>query len=240
MRNHFLIIATFLLTSFSVAAENQCEAPKGAYVNLSVTKVAEVANDLLTASLQVEQDNEDQRALQNSLNEAMAKAITIAKQYKTVATRTDQYYVYQFDKDQGGDDKKKLPPKKMWRGGQTLTLKSTSPDDLLKLTGELQEAGMLVQNLSYSLSGDKKEATRDSLMEEALTALIQKSMRAAKALNKEYDGFTLVSIDPIQQPSPMMPLMGMANPAMEKMAAPVAEPGTSEVSVTVSATAALK
>ncbi|XVN43110.1 MAG: SIMPL domain-containing protein [Candidatus Rickettsia vulgarisii] len=124
----------------------------------------------------------------------MSKAVKIAKK-PDITVSTEQYYVYQYNENQNIDSKKDEEKKKMWRGTQVLSLKSKSSEALLTLTGELQNEGLLIQSLNYTLSNDKRDIMRDSMIEAAI-AKLKRATRVAKALGKEHSGFTMINIDP--------------------------------------------
>ena len=130
----------------------------------------------------------------------------------------------------------------MCLGTQVLSLKSKSSEALLTLIGKLQNEGLLIQSLNYTISNEKREVIQDSMIEAAIAKLKQRATRVAKALGKEYDGFTIIN-DPETRRMPVPRLM-MGSPIVNAndsaVNIPVAEPSTSEVTITVSATALLK
>lgn len=213
-------------------------------INLSTSERVEVDQDLLVATLRYEAQNKDARALQNEINTAMKKAVDLAKEKSTVKVTTQQYYVYPQDYDPEPQDNGKMrKTERIWNGNQSLEIKSTTPDDVLELTQKMQDLGLVVSGLGYTLSPDKAEDTRDGLMEAALEKLKAKAERAAKALGKSDAALLEVNVDAGgYYPQPMMMSaaadMGMAR--MEKVAAPVAAPGQTEITMTVSARALLK
>lgn len=216
-------------------------------INLSTSERVEVDQDLLVASLRYEAENKDPRALQNEINNIMKKAVDAAKGTPDVKVVTQQYYVYPHDP---------VPPpmpdetprettqqERTWRGSQGLELKSKKSDDLLALVGKLQDMGLTVNGLGYTLSPEKAEEVRDGLMEDALEKLKAKATRAAKALGKGDASLLEVNVDSgghFPQPVMMAAMADMGGARMEKMAAPVAEAGQTEIIMTVSARALLK
>lgn len=215
-------------------------------LHISATERAQVPQDLLTASLRIEKENADAKAVQTEINTIMAKAVETAKAVTTVKVSTGHYYVYQYDPNprpvEKTDGKEEKPAMK-WRGSQSLQLQSTKADDLLKLAGALQDSGLVMENLGYSLSPEKAEEAKDSLMEAALAKVKTKAERAAKAMNKTRTDLVEINVDSsdnfIHAPV-MMRAMAMDGAAMEKASAPTAAPGESEITLTVSAKALLK
>jgi predicted secreted protein len=131
----------------------------------------------------------------------------------------------------------------LWKGSQGLELKSKNSEQLLKLMGELQEIGFQASGLNYTLSPESFESIRDAMMETALKKLTAKARAAAQALGKSDAELVEVSVDtgnPYQPPMPMMARAEMGGAMAKDMAAPVASPGESEITLTVSARAILK
>lgn len=219
-------------------------------VNLSASERRDVTQDILTASLRYETQGKDPKALQNEINTVMKKVLDRARATEGVKVSTDSYYVYPFDpappapvpyphEEKGGID----ITGRNWRGSQSLRLESRSADTLLELTGALQDMGLLLGGLSYSLSPEKAEEVKDSLMEAALAKLEARAQRAGKALGMAKAELVEISIDTANNESPMpMARMAMIADAapMSKGSTPAAEPGETEIVLNVSARALLK
>lgn len=79
-------------------------------------------------------------------------------------------------------------------------------------------------------------------MEAALAKVKARAERAAKAMGKNRTDLVEVSVDAADNPiHPPMMMRAMAiDGAMEKSAAPTAEPGETEITLTISARALLK
>ncbi|MDB5491318.1 MAG: hypothetical protein JWO78_1167 [Micavibrio sp.] len=237
-----LSVATLLFTAPAYAQDTVkpvLPPPNGTFLNIAATERVQVPQDLLIATLRIEKTGPDAKAVQNELNALMKTAMDKAKAVTGVKVSTGGYYVY----EETPPATKEIPkPKKSWRGSQTLEIKGTVADDILKLSGDLQELGLAMNGLNYTLSPDKADAAKDELMEAALTKLKTRAERAAKAMGKSSTELVEVSVDSndmVQAPRPMM-MMAMAKGASADMAAPVAEPGETEITLTVSAKALLK
>ena len=245
------IAVTGLLLFASPAAAQETtsllDLPAGqTLLNLSATERVEVEQDVLVATLRYEAEDTDPKALQNEINEIMKEAAEAARAIESVKVSTQQYYVYPHDpyppetgslsRGDGEDARKRT-----WRGSQGIELKSAAADDLLALTGRLQEMGLVMSGLNYMLSPEKMEETKDALMEDALAKVKAKADRAAGALGKTNADMLEVTIesDGGYYPQPMMRSMAMDS-GMAEMATPVAEPGESEITLTVSAKVLLK
>jgi len=241
----FLTI-TFVLFSFqTIAGQNQDASKKqddSSYLNISVTEQMDVQEDLLMSSVRIEEEGVDPKSVQNEINRIMAAVIKIAKQ-PDINVSTGQYNIYQYNEEQNTGNKEKKVKKKKWRGTQVLSLQSKLPEALLSIIGQLQNEGLLIQSLNYTLSNDKREAIRNSMIESAIAKLKQQAMRVAKALGQEYSRFTTINIDTGLGARPPMPIYRNARTldVMSNAAVmPSAEAGTSVVYITVSATVLLK
>ena len=242
----FLTIA-FVLFSFQTVAGQNPDALKKqddpSYLNISITQQMDVQEDWLISSVRIEKEGADPQSVQNEINSIMAAAIKIAKQ-PDINVSTGQYNIYQYDEEQNTSNTEKKVKKKKWRGTQVLLLQSKSPEALLSVIGQLQNEGLLIQSLNYTLSNDKRDAIRNSMIESAIEKLKQQAMRVAKALGQEYSRFTMINIDTGLGVRPPMPIYRNATPALGMMSdvavMPSVELGTSTVSITVSATALLR
>jgi predicted secreted protein len=173
----------------------------------------------------------------------MEKALAAAGKNPDVKAATQQYYVHAVDLDSSlpgklvsGDRK----PARLWRGSQGITVRGEKPGALLALAGQMQDMGLVMNGLAYTLSPAKADEAQDSLMEGALAKLRTKAGRAAKALGKTEASLLEVNVDSGgYHPQPVM-MHGAAMAKMDSMAAPVAAAGQTEITMTVSARALLK
>jgi len=231
MRQSLLPLSTLLvsLLTVPVSAQNINLLPEGqTLITLSVTERVQVEQDTLIATLRVERDHRDAVALQSEINAAMAQALETAQGDDAVKVSTGYYSVYQYNTSpQGGRNNE------VWRGSQSLTLEGQDAAKILALAGEIQEQGFLMSELSYVLSTARADEVRDSLMESAIARATANVERAARAMGKSDVDIAVLDVDAaLGYAQPMMMARGVAMDAME-MAAPVAEAGESEVSLTV-------
>lgn len=213
--------------------------PGQTILNISATQRIQVPQDLLVATLRIEKTGADAKTVQNDVNTLMKSASDKAKAVTGVKVSTGGYYVY----EETPPATKEMPkPKKSWRASQTIEIKGTGAEDILKLSGDLQEMGLLMNGLNYTLSPENADAAKDDLMEAALAKLKARAERAAKAMNKTSTELVEVNVeanDMVVAPRTMY-AMAMAKGAAADMAAPTAELGETEVVLTVSAKALLK
>ncbi len=240
MRLFFIFTVAFIFGAPAMAQDYKTllDIPSGStLVNLSATESVEVEQDMLIANLRFEAENIDPRAVQSEVNSMMKKALDLAVSVSSVKASTQQYYVHEYDRSRGQGARRDI----VWRAQQGLMLKGKKADDLLKLAGDLQDIGLKMNGLNYMVSPELLEETRNGLLEDALEKLRVKADRTAKALGKTKTEFLQINVDTggYYQP-PMMRTMAMADGAMEKgMAAPVAAPGESQITLTVSTQALL-
>jgi len=245
----YVYMAVLLVNLISVNAYAQSDdglklPPPGAIIlNLSATETQKVPQDLLVASLRVEAEDKDAAIVQSKINEAMKKALTLAKQETTVKAETGSYSVYRYDPTPQPVTSPTARQALKWRGSQTINLQSKDPDAALKLAGALQDLGFVMNNLGYTLSPEKYESVQDDLLTKALAKLTARADLAAKTLKKS--GYDMLNVD-LSPSGQIVPMYARANMAMmegamaKSMPAPVAEAGESDVSLTVSARAMLK
>lgn len=230
-------------TNPAMAQEKLLTMPDGqTLLNISATERTQVQQDLLMASLRVEKEGTDPKLVQDQINEIMKKALEKSKAVKDIETSTGGYYVYQYDPNPQPVDRSTPSAAMAWRGSQTIDLQSVKADDLLKLAGELQALGLVMGNLSYTLSPAKADEAKDALMEKTLAKVKIRADRAAKAMGKSKMDLIEISVDSSDSvtPYPMMRAMAMEASGSAKMDAPSAEPGLSDITLTVSARALLK
>lgn len=232
-----LLLATALMPLSAMAQEkNILDLPSGhTLLNIAATEQVETEQDLLIANLRIEHEDEVASKVQDHINKLMAAAVSEAKKVESTEINTGYYNVHQYTQ--------KPRQVKIWRGSQSLTLKSKNAEDLLELTGKLQDLGLLMNGLTYTLSNEKSQEIRDSLMEAALEKLSARADRAGKALNKNSYEFLEVNVDSNgfqASPRPMMMRAASMEMAMDSVAAPVAESGKTSISLSVNARVLLK
>ncbi len=227
MRPVILALAAALLPALASA---QTAAPAAHEENATVLHLTErgermVARDRLTADLRVEASDGDPARLQAEINRRMSAALEQAKAVAAVTVATGGYSVYQ---QQSGSQ---APVR--WHGSQSLLLASRDPMPLLALAGALQQQGLVLSSLGYELTPEAARSVEDELTSEALSRLRQRAERIAGALGMSVRGLRNVQVGNAEGARPQ----SYAMRAYEKMAAPapVAEPGTATVSVSVSA-----
>lgn len=230
-----LLSATLLVTSPASAQDIQLLPEGQTLVSLSVTERTKVPQDTLRASLRIEAEDKDAKALQNRINTTMDRAVKTAKGVSDVKTSTGYYSVYQHNTSGSGRENLR------WRGSQTIDLEGKNAESLLRLAGQIQEMGFVMNNLSYFLSTEQADEARDNMMEAALARAQVKAERAAKALGKSSVDIAIVNVDAATNfVQPVMRARAMMAMEADSVASPTAEAGESEVTLTVTIHAVVK
>lgn len=209
-------------------------------LNLSLTEQVQVDQDTLNASLEYVAQGRDRRALQDEVNGVMQAALDLARANPAIETSSSFYHVQIV---QTGRPTRTDIENPVFRAQQGLQLKSTDSAALLELLGSLQAEGLTLNGLYYSLSEETYERVAGQLLQAALGKLQSRAQDAATALGKAKAELVEVSMD--GTPNFMVPqyrmsaAMAMGAEAAMDYAAPVAEPGETTVSVSVSARAVL-
>jgi predicted secreted protein len=236
----FLLCALGAFASSRALAQNEfglgSRAPGQLLLNLSATGQRDVPQDTLNASLQYSTQGRDRAKLQNEVNTAMRRALDILKDTSGVEYSTTQYQVYVIDAGRPSNTNIENP---VWRAQQEVALKSLDSDALLEVMGKLQAAGLVATSQYYSLSPERYEEVAASLMQDALKKLQARADEAANGLDKGSAELIEVSLD--GSPNFAFRERGAVMMSMDAsaMATPVAVPGETTVSMTVSARALL-
>lgn len=209
--------------------------PGEVLLNLSAQEQREVEQDILVAVLRYIAQGPDPTALQNEVNTAIDEALSVLGESETIRYSTEQYFVYPYR----GRPAREEDDTPLWRAQQSLRLSSEDSGELLEYAGRLQNAGLQMGALNYTLSPEKEEDVMNSLLESALGKLQAKADQAAGALGKSSAALIEVNIED-------SPNFGIRRDAAVAMAAeseafqpPSASPGVSRVTLRVSAKARL-
>lgn len=212
-------------------------------VNLSASESRTLKQDLLVASLRIEEKNKESLPIQQKINETMTKALAVAKKYDTLKIETGSYSLYEYHEPIINEkDGKVTRHDKQWRGSQAITIRSVDSESVLKAAGEMQALGLVMSNLQYTLSPETEEKEKDAMLVAALKKLQDKAAIVARSLGKGGYELTDVTIDQGFSPPIMYARAARAEMAMAQsadMAAPVAEAGESTVTLSVNARALL-
>jgi predicted secreted protein len=216
------IAGCFLLVAVSSAA---AEPPRYNTVDLQAEAQQVVQNDLLIATLYVELNDANPSALANAINKSINEALRIAKDYKGVRVssgNTQTYPVYAKGNVLQG-----------WRGRAEIRIESKDFEAASTLIGKLQ-AGMQLGSMNFSVSPEKRRATENELIAEAIGAFKARAEIVKAALaGHGYKLEHLTLTTGYNAPQPRFAVAVSARSAPE-MIAPNLEAGVSLVTVTAS------
>ncbi len=235
----FYILLICLIPNFSVNAD--CDKLEGTTVNLSISEKQEVDEDLLIAQMQFEFEGSNIREVQETINQKMTEALELAKNQSDVKASTEQYNVYKYYPDpiQKEGNREDF----VWRGSQSIITKSKDSKQLLQLSGDLQKLGFAINSLGYTISPEKYESIKDSMIESAIEKLKAKAKRITKSLDKEEYSFVSIYVDNNPYHPVMMQRSYTASADLmskESMTTPVAAPGSGIIDLNISAVVRIK
>lgn len=195
---------------------------------LHLSETAEVARapDEVVAVLRAEARGASAAAVQEAVNRAMAQAAARAATVPGVSAATGGYWTTRVQ--DGGT----------WQASQQLTLRSGNGAALLELTGALQQQGLTLGGLNWTLRRDTQRAAREEAAQLALDAIRRRADAVAAQLGLVVVGLREVRIDaPDRGPRPMM---AMAAARANGAPPPVAVAEDIQVAATVEAVAILR
>ena len=239
-----IFMVAVAITGIGVAnaqQDSKTQKTDGTVLRLSVTERTEVTQNNLVARLRFKAEADEARTLQNKINKAMEKGMRAVKKQKDVSVKTGRYNIrqqYEY-RTQNGNRKRVL---RGWRGQQALILESEKPEGVLTAVRDLQNMNFAMQNLSYQVTPELREKTRDSLLENAVQKLRMRAERVAKALGKNDVDVAELQIGKSNnnnRPRPRM-MQAMTESVSSKMQTPTADPGETNITLTVSGKVILK
>lgn len=242
MRSHRHVVATVALLLLAGPAAGQEGGPAGldallgqllaerqhqTVLELDETARREVPQDELTATLVARAEAQDAAAAQGQVNRTMAAALDAARKVPGVRPVTGGYSA-------GRVERQGRAP--VWAAEQALDLTGGDGQALLGLVGELQKAGLAVEELRWGLAAATRRGVERQLLGEALDGLATRARTAADGLGLKLVGWRRVSLVPA---SPVERFRAPVAMAAAAEAPPVTAAGRSEVAVTVRAEALL-
>ena len=216
--------AGLLLALTSPAAADPAADPRSR-ASFQVVVTREIENDWATARLSAMAEGQDPARVATEVNERTASALATAKKEKGIEVESGGYVT------QPVYDASRIV---RWQAWQEIRLESADVDRLSKLIGQLQESGLQLSGIEFSVKRETREALQNELTLEALRAfraradLITKGMASA--------GWSLVAMSVGQQGGAQPHYYAMraeADMAMKSAAAPAFESGKSELQITV-------
>lgn len=228
-RRHLPLLLLALAVPLPVQAQPAGWAPHRPETALHLSETAEIARapDEVVAVLRVEARGGSAAAVQAAVNRAMAHALARIAATPGVGATTGGYWTARVQEGSA------------WQASQTLTLRAGDGATLLDLTGMLQEQGLALGALTWTLRRDTQRDAREEAARIALEAIRRRAEAVAAQLGQKVVGLREVRIDvPEHAPRPMM-AMAAARSAGAPAAPPVAVAEDIEVRATVQAVAIL-
>ncbi|HEY6280634.1 MAG TPA: SIMPL domain-containing protein [Burkholderiales bacterium] len=193
-------------------------------VDLQAEAQREIQNDLMTASLYVEQSGENPARVSNSVNKIVNEALRVAGDVKNVKARTEGYQTYPVY------GKNKLL--EAWRVRSEIRLESKDFSALSNLIGKLQST-LQLSYLGFTVSPEARRQAENELIAEAISNFRGRADIVKQSLKGREFKIRRMSVNTSGfHPRPVL-ARGIA---AQEVAAPNVEGGTSQVTVNVNGT----
>ena len=189
-----------------------------------------VPRDRLQAELRVEASGPDSRSVQDEVNRRMGTALAKARKVSALTVQSGGYGVYR-------EQPAKPGTAEIWHASQSLTLVSKDFDAVLKLSGELQNDGLAMSSLRFSLAPETLRGAQSELTAQALSGLRERANEIAGDLGMNVAQYKDITIgnanEGFDNRRPVMFAKAAAAPMA--VAPPDAEAGDSTISLNVQA-----
>jgi predicted secreted protein len=195
-------------------------------VSFQVESSRDVTNDWIQAVVGISDEDVDAARLADRINQTMSRALVTAKAAANVRVRSGGYTT------QPVHENGKL---RRWRASQELILESADAPAVTKLVGTLQ-ADLQLRFVEFSISPERRRATEDELIAEALKSFQARAELIRANLGAKHYEIVHISING-DRGSPTRPVLMEAR-SMGAMAPapPALEGGSSRLSVYVEGT----
>ncbi|QCE35172.1 DUF541 domain-containing protein [Acetobacteraceae bacterium] len=237
-------MAAFCLPLTTHADEaGKCKDTKHTHLSFHSEGEISMQPNLLILHLRAEHSAANPAKAQAELNQMVAHALSNANQgQKNIAgleIQTGDYSV-----NQTGSDSKSSA----WSASQEISIKAPVDDTkpaqseaLLRIGGNLQNLGLSLNQIEWTLDENTKKSVTDKAIQKALEALIPEAKNAGKALGLNFISLESVNIDRpyFQGPTPRVMLMSAASNRMAKDVAPQSNPHELHISASANAVAVL-
>nr|WP_298798276.1 SIMPL domain-containing protein [uncultured Acetobacter sp.] len=207
--------------------------PEEAYTRLEISGSGSVkaAPDQLIARFRAESRDKSAAAAQKAVNALVHKAVEQSGKATSVKAAVLQYSVSESHPD-------KTAPSS-WIAWQSLTFTAPDGTDLLPLTGQLQGEGLMLEDLSWSLSSDNQKKLMLEAEKNAVEDLKKQADTLATSLGLHVLRFANVSIANNSFPRPMLMMAMPASGPGDSAPPPSSTAEVQTVRATASATVLL-
>jgi len=221
-----ILVSLLVLAALAPLPLQAQDTPRTTLV-LAETARRDVEQDTLIAALAAHAEADSARAAQAEVNDAMSEAIETARAVTDVRVATGGYRVYR-EHDRDGQPR-------AWIAEQELRLTGRAPARLLELVGELQDGGLLLRGLSYTLGDEARRALRDELAIEAIEELRRRAEMVAETLAMRIETIETLRVGGAGRPPTPRPMFEARAASDAAMAPPTALPDLETVTVEVEA-----
>ncbi len=195
-------------------------------ISLQAIAAQKVANDVLVATLIVQENGNNPATLANKVNDKMRELLDTSAQYKAIDSHTTGYNSRPFH-EKGSV--------KSWKVSQSITLTSKNFEQLGQLISETNKLAT-VQSMSFRVSNSLFKETKALLLKEAILNFRNKAKLIADQFGKSNYRLVHINIDKNQaQPSYRMERTMMMSDVASS-APPALSAGTNKVQVNVNGT----
>lgn len=199
-------------------------------VSFSVEATEKVENNWLAAVVGVTEEGSDVAELADRVNRSMTWALDTARAVEHVQVKSGSYYtspVY----DRGVI--------RRWRASQDLVLEGSDAARLTRLIGELQSR-LALRSIAFSVSPERRREVEAELIQRALSDFRARADLVRESLERRGYAIVQISIN-TGGGAPVVPLRARAQAlAVEAVAPPALEGGSSTVRISVSGTIELE
>ena len=188
-----LVCLLLALQSSTASAQTAQETLFDVY-RISSEASVDVDNDLMVATLVVQEENKDAAALASSVNSTMSWAVGLMRPFKTIEIRTRDYQTYPRYENTAA---RRLIG---WRAQQSIELETDDFAAAGKAIQQLQEK-LKVQSINLSVKPATREKASDLLIENALNSFKERAQLVQRNMNSA--SFRVLDVDiRTQQNSP--------------------------------------
>ena len=215
-----------LLTATALAAAPALAAEPLRYnvVELAAAADREVGNDLMLATLYIQQEGADSAQVGNTVNRAIAEALNLAKSYPAIKVRTGNNQtmpVYDRSNKQTG-----------WRGRGEIRLETRDFTAGANLIGKLQSS-LQLGNISFAVAPETRKKAEDELIAEAIAAFKSRAELVKGVMGGRSYKIQRINLNTGYSGPPPRPMMMAMAKSADSVAPPPVEGGTSQVNVQV-------
>lgn len=202
MSYHKSLASSFLVTVLTLAVSNFASAAdkpesqevkvvnKANRTEVQFTQQAErlEARNRVTIKLNVEARGNNAQQIQRDINKRMTAAISKAQEIPAISVETGSYSVSRpYDSENAKENDR-------WRGSQTLSLTSDDFDAVIKLSGELQGDGLVMDEMRFFVAPETLKAAQDELTSVALQTLKDRTNHVADDLGLKIERYKSITI----------------------------------------------